>query len=401
LSFRCAIVGGGPAGLYLALLLKTRQPGAEIDVYEQNARDATYGFGIVLADRALSRLRQAHPQSCAEIENASFVSRHRIITHRGQSVFIEENAYGASISRLRLLGILQKFCEDAGVALHFGVRIEDLRRFTDVDLLVGADGANSVVRDSNASEFGTTRGHVSSWLAWCGTRRHFPYPILSFKRTPAGVFYAAAYAYTENFSTFVPECDEAAWVNSGFDRMCDAERHAAVAVIFADELEGHPLVTNNSVWRQLPVIRNARWYTGNTVLIGDALHSAHPSIGSGTRIGMEDSIALAESLLGHVSVAGLDVSAALADFESRRRLTKQKLLEAMDRSIAWYAEVGAKMEKLEPLPFVFDFLTRTGRVDEQRLRSDFPRFMGQYETEWRDYVNRPKSRVDGATSREG
>ena len=388
---RCAIVGGGPAGLYLALLLKTQQPGAVIDVYEQNARDATYGFGIVLADRGLSRLRQAHPQSCAEIEKASFVSRHRIITHRGQAVFIEENAYGASISRLRLLSILQKFCQDAGVALHFGERIEDLRRFADVDLLVGADGANSVVRDLNAGEFGTTRKLVSSWLAWCGTRKHFPYPILSFKQTPAGVFYAAAYAYTENFSTFVPECDAAAWVNSGFDRMTDAERNTAVAGIFAEELDGHPLVTNNSVWRQLPVIRNVHWYTGNTVLIGDALQSAHPSIGSGTRIGMEDSIALAESVQAHSSTGNLDVSMALADFESQRKVTKQKLLDAMDRSIAWYAEVGRKMAELEPLPFVFDFLTRTGRVDEKRLRSEFPRFMSQYEAEWRDYVNRPKS----------
>jgi len=385
---RCAIVGGGPAGLYLALLLKTQQPGVVIDVYEQNARDATYGFGIVLADRGLNRLRQAHAQSCAEIEQASFVSRHRIISLRGQSIFIEENAYGASISRLRLLNILQKFCLEAGVVLHFEQRIDNLQHFADVDFLVGADGANSVVRDLHADQFGTTRGLVGSWLAWCGTTRHFPYPILSFKQTPVGVFYAAAYAYTENFSTFVAECDAQAWVNSGFNNMSDTERNTAVAKIFAEELDGHALVSNNSVWRQLPIIRNEHWCAGNAVLIGDALQTAHPSIGSGTRIGMEDAIALAESVRAHAGTAGLDVAAALADFESRRKLTKQKLLYAMDRSIAWYAEVGHKMAELEPLPFVFDFLTRTGRIGENRLRSEFPRFMSQYETEWRDYVNR-------------
>jgi len=384
----CAIVGGGPAGLYLALLLKSQHPGASIDVFEQNAHDATYGFGIVLADRGLARLRQAHPESCASIEQASFVSRHRIVTHRGQSVFIEEDAYGASISRLRLLSILQDYCREAGVGLHFGQRIESLQRFAGVDLLVGADGANSVVRELHAGAFGTTRSQVESWLAWYGTSRHFAYPILTFKQACGGVFFAAAYAYTENFSTFVPECDPRAWAGSGFAEMSEQERTAATEEIFAEELDGHPLVSNNSIWRQLPVIRNRHWYTGNTVLIGDALHSAHPSIGSGTRIGMEDSIALAQAIRSHTGKSRVNIPAALAEFQSRRSESKRKLLDAMDRSVAWYAEVGQKMRELEPVPFVFDFLTRTGRIDAKRLHTSFPRFMARHEAEWRAWRQR-------------
>ncbi len=387
MSLSCAIVGGGPAGLYLALLLKQRNPDAEVDVYEQNASDATYGFGIVLADRGLQRLRRAHPESCAAIEKVSYITRHRIVTHRGQSVFIEENAYGASISRLRLLNVLQNYCRDAGVRLHFEQRVDQPGRFVDVDLLVGADGANSAVRDALADDFGTTRNTVSSWLAWCGTTRHFPYPILSFKRTEAGVFYAAAYAYTEKFSTFVPECDAQTWVKSGFDRMTDEERNAAAAEIFAEELDGHPLISNNSIWRQLPVIRNRRWYTGHTVLIGDALHSAHPSIGSGTRIAMEDSIALADALQANSGAASVNIAQALAEFKMKRSVSKQKLVDAMDRSVAWYGDVARKMEELEPVAFVFDFLTRTGRITEERLRADFPVFMSRYSAEWEDHVH--------------
>ena len=383
--FHAAIVGGGPAGLYLALLLKTRLPDAHIEVFEQNSADATYGFGIVLADRGLNRLRDAHADSCAAIERNAFVSRHRILSHRGRSVFIEEDAYGASISRLRLLNILQDFCRRAGVVLHFNVRIESSDDVPEATLVVGADGANSVIRDLSPEAFGTQKSSVESWLAWCGTSRHFAYPILSFKQTAGGVFYAAAYAYTENFSTFVPECDAETWVRSGFQHMTDEERNAAVAEIFAEELDGHSLVSNNSIWRQLPVIRNTHWFNGNTVLIGDALHSAHPSIGSGTRIGMEDAIALADALVANAEGGEIRLDTALPEFETRRRQGKGKLLEAMDRSIAWYAGVAERMSQMDTLPFVFDFLTRTGRIDEARLRSGFPRFMSQYEWEWRRY----------------
>jgi 2-polyprenyl-6-methoxyphenol hydroxylase-like FAD-dependent oxidoreductase len=175
-------------------------------------------------------------------------------------------------------------------------------------------------------------------------------------------------------STFVAECDSATWIKSGMDRMSEDERRRVAEEIFAPELAGAPLLSNKSNWRQLPVIRNSRWFHGNRVLIGDALHSAHPSIGSGTRIAMEDSIALAESITA--SEGGIDNM--LLSFQDRRQKEKQKLLDATRRSFTWYETFAEKMERLEPVDFVFDYMMRTGRITEERLRAEFPNFMERY-----------------------
>jgi 2-polyprenyl-6-methoxyphenol hydroxylase-like FAD-dependent oxidoreductase len=283
---KLVVIGGGPAGLYFALLAKQRIPGADINVYEQNPKGATYGFGIVLADRGLNRFRNAHHDSYAAIVNASFVSRNRIITHPRDSVFIEGGGYGGAIARLRLLEILEKFCDAAGVAIHYGTRIDEPERFSDAELVVGADGVNSAVR--RWRQFGTTNYNLTNRLAWYGTKQHFAYPILAFVKTSMGHFVGAAYAYTERMSTFVAECDAATWDRSGLGEMDVDEARLFAEGVFARELDGHPLISNNSLWRQLPVVRNREWYVGNCVLLGDALHSAHPTIGSGTRIAMED-----------------------------------------------------------------------------------------------------------------
>jgi 2-polyprenyl-6-methoxyphenol hydroxylase-like FAD-dependent oxidoreductase len=366
------VIGGGPAGLYFALLAKTRIPSADVSVYEQNPPGATYGFGIVLADHGLDRFRKAHPASYEAIVNASFVSRNRIITHPADTVFIEGGGYGGAIARLRLLEILEEFCAEAGVVIRYDARIEKPEQFTDADLVVGADGVNSVVRRWKA--FGTTNFNLTNRLAWYGTKQHFAYPILAFVKTSMGHFVGAAYAYTERMSTFVAECDAETWARSGLDEMSDDEAREFAGDVFARELNGHTLISNNSVWRQLPVVRNREWSVGNCVLIGDALHSAHPTIGSGTRIAMEDSIALADALEHRQG----DILGSLAAFRRVREPQKNKLVTASEKSFLWYEKFAEKMDSLEPVPFVFDFLMRTGRLTNQRLNAEYPHFMARY-----------------------
>jgi 2-polyprenyl-6-methoxyphenol hydroxylase-like FAD-dependent oxidoreductase len=379
---RVAIVGGGPAGLYLGLLLKTRRPQVTVEVYEQNPRGATYGFGIVIADRGLGRLRQAHPASCAAIEAASYATRNRLFRHREHTIFIEERAYGAAIARLRLLEILESFARDAGVTVHHEARIAELDTLGSADLVVGADGYNSVVRRAHAAAFGTRTSQLKNRLAWYGTRHHFAYPLLSFKVTERGHFVGVAYPYTENLSTFVVESVGDTWERAGLERLTDEQRVSLAHELFGEELEGDELLSNHSLWRALPMLSNERWYVDRHVLIGDALHSMHPSIGSGTRVAMEDAIALADALDARYP----DLDEGLAAFEATRRPGKQKLLDANRRSYLWYEQVAEKMDRLDPVELVFDFLGRTGRISEERLNAEFPKFLARYRPR---YAGRP------------
>jgi 2-polyprenyl-6-methoxyphenol hydroxylase-like FAD-dependent oxidoreductase len=309
-----------------------------------------------------------------------------MIIHRGQRVFVEGGGYGGAIARLRLLNILQERCERQGVKVFYDHRLGDPSGI-DADLIVGADGVNSALRTRYADEFGTTSWLLGNRLAWYGTRRHFPYPLLAFKKTEHGYFWAAAYAYSECMGTFVAECDLATWERSGFADKSDEERQALTEALFAEELDGHALISNKSQWYSLSVIRSRNWSVGHRVLIGDALHSAHPSIGSGTRIAMEDAIALCEALAAEPDIAG-----ALARFRTTREPGKQKLVSAAEKSFMWYENIAEKLNQLDPATFVFDFMTRTGRVDHARLTAEFPRFMQTYAKQWEEFAI---ARADG------
>ena len=372
------VVGGGPSGLYFSLLMKKRFADADVHVFEQNPRDATYGFGIVLAERGLKRLEKADPASFQAIMEASFMSRHRMIRHPDEQIFVEGGGYGGAISRLKLLEILEEHCVGAGVRISYESRIDSTSEMETADLVVGADGVNSVVRRRREKEFGTTQWLLTNRLAWYGTTRHFAYPLLSFKKTEFGCFVAAGYGYTERMSTFVPECDAQTWTRSGMDRMDEDKRRRFTETVFAEELGGAALISNASVWRPLPVIRNREWSSDRYVLIGDALHSAHPTIGSGTRIAMEDSISLVEALILHPT----SIPDALATFRRLREPGKQKLVDAAEKSFMWYEGFSDRLLALEPVEFVFDFLTRTGRVDRSRLEAEYPRFMARYGHRW-------------------
>lgn len=375
---KVVVIGGGPAGLYFAMLVRKSQPQWSVVVLEQNPPDATFGFGVVMADSGRANLHQADAASHdALIAKMTFTDR-QVITVRETPVVVERPGKGGAIRRIDLLSVLQDAARAAGVDVRSGVRLDGVAQLAahglaDADIVVGADGVNSVVRNEDEAGFGTRRSQLDNRFAWFGVGKAFDNPALVFREYQGGSFIAHYYPYAAGLSTFVAECDAATWQLMGMDAMSLDERRALFEKVFAPELDGHPLLSNNSLWRQFPVIRNDRWVSGNKVLIGDAQTSAHFSIGSGTRIAMEDAIALAAAVC--------ETQGAVADklqaFVARRKPEKDKLIGASERSYLWYEDIGRWMREYSPYEFVYRFMTRTGRVSDERLASSFPRLYAE------------------------
>jgi 2-polyprenyl-6-methoxyphenol hydroxylase-like FAD-dependent oxidoreductase len=372
---RIAILGAGPAGLYLAYLLKRRRSDADITIVEQNPPDATFGFGVVFSDRALEFLREDDPETFAAITPQMESWDDMTLVIRNERVVIDGIGF-AAIGRLKLLQLLQQRLRSVGVTPEFSRAVTSLDEFDGADLVVGADGVNSLVRRTFAEQFGASVTFLANYFAWFGTGQYYDTLTQTFRHTPIGDFNAHHYRYAPGRSTFIVETDEASFARAGFERMEEAETRSLYQKIFADALGGHPLISNNSIWRRFPLVRNARWHYGKYVLIGDALHTAHFSIGSGTRLAMEDAIALDRALATH----GDDVAAALPAFEAARRPIVEKLVTGAMASAAWYENFAGHME-LGPADFAMSYITRSGRVDLERLRKLSPRFVEQYERE--------------------
>lgn len=372
---RIAILGAGPAGLYLAYLLKRRRPDADITIVEQNPAGATFGFGVVFSDRALEFLREDDPETFAALTPQMEVWNDMTIVHRNERVVIDGIGF-AAIGRLKLLQLLQQHLRAVGVVPEFSRTVTSLDEFAGADLVVGADGVNSLVRKTFVDEFGASVTLLANYFAWFGTSQRYDTLTQTFRHTPIGDFNAHHYRHAPGRSTFVVETDEASFARAGFERMEEAETRSLCQKIFADALGGHPLISNNSLWRRFPVVRNARWHHGKYVLIGDALHTAHFSVGSGTRLAMEDAIALDRALAVH----GDDVAAALPSFEVARRPIVEKLVAGANGSAAWYESFAGRME-LAAVDFAMSYITRSGRIDLDRLRKLSPRFVERYERE--------------------
>lgn len=368
-----AVLGAGPAGLYFASLWKRRHPEADVRVYEQNAGDVTFGFGVVFSERALEFLRDDDPETYDLVTPKMESWRDITLVHRGERIAIDGVGFSA-IGRLAILQLLQERARAVGVTIEFGRTIRSLDELARADLIVAADGVNSLVRRSFEGDFGASLSYLDNKFAWYGTTKRFDTLTLTFVRTPEGVFTAHHYRYSPTMSTFIVECDRPTWERAAFDRMNADDTRAYCERAFAATLDGHPLVSNNTYWRTFPQLANRRWSFRNMVLVGDALHTAHFTIGSGTRLAMEDVIALAKGL---ESAPG-DVRAGLAAYEASRRPILEKLTKAANASAAWHERFREHME-LDPRAFAMSYITRSGRIDSARLREMSPKFMAYCE----------------------
>jgi 2-polyprenyl-6-methoxyphenol hydroxylase-like FAD-dependent oxidoreductase len=371
-ALRIAVIGGGPGGLYFAYLWKTRHPEARIDLFEQNPADATWGFGVVFSEQALEFLRTDDPHTVDAIAPRMESWKNITLNLRGESVEIDGVGFSA-IGRLELLTLLQARARAAGVTLHYDTIIPTVATLEGCDLVVAADGLNSMVRRSFEGQFGASVSHSSNKFAWYGTTKTFATLSQTFVATDRGTFNAHHYRYSSTMSTFLVECDVVTWDAYGFASKTIEESQAVCEQVFAATLEGHRLISNKSVWRNFPWIWNERWSYRNMVLIGDALHSAHFSIGSGTRLAIEDAIALTKALEEEA-----DIASGLARYEAERKPIVKKLVTAARTSADWYENFPAHMKR-DLMDFAYSYITRSGRIDDARLGAMSPQFMARYE----------------------
>lgn len=365
------ILGAGPAGLYTAILIRKLLPSAQVRVTEQNPEGATFGFGVVFSDQALGFLKADDPETHDLIIPHMERWQNMTLNLPKGSVVLDGVGF-TSIGRLELIEILKGRAQDLGMPIRFNTRIESLDDIK-ADLVIGADGLNSLVRQSFDPAFAPKMENFSNHFAWFGATVPFDTLTQTFIETDKGPLNAHHYRYAPDRSTFIVECDDATFKAHGFDRMTEADSAVYCSNLFKDVLGGTALVMNRSNWRQFPRLWCENWVAGNFVLIGDAVHTAHFSIGSGTRLALEDALALIHALKDHD-----DVASALAAFQASRPPIARKIVDAANTSASWYETFATKMQ-LPPMDFAYDYLMRSGRLTRDRLRQLAPKFLADYE----------------------
>jgi anthraniloyl-CoA monooxygenase len=363
-------VGGGPAALYFSILMKKADPSHEITVIERNRLDDTFGFGVVFSDATQNNLAAADPDTYDDM--ASHFAHWDAIDVHYQGQVITSRGHGFSgLSRRGLLALLGRRCQELGVCLEVGTAVRDPDRYQSADLVLGADGFNSTVRQHYADHFQPSMDERPNRFVWLGTTRPFPAFTFYFKRDKHGVWRVHAYQYEPGHATFIVEATEATWRAARMDKASESDTVAFCEALFKEELQGHRLFKNRSLWRRFVTVKNAVWSHNNVVLVGDAAHTAHFSVGSGTKLAIEDAIALAGTLQRE-----RDVPTALAAYEAERRPAVESLQRAAQVSLQWFEDTERYMD-LEPLQFAFNLLTRSLRITHDNLKVRDPEFVSK------------------------
>jgi anthraniloyl-CoA monooxygenase len=375
-------VGGGPGGLYFALLMKRADPRHRIRVIERNRPGDTFGFGVVFSDATMVGIAEADADAYDEIARQLVHWDDIEIHYRGET--LRSTGHGFSgVSRHTLLRVLQEQAVIAGIDLHFESEVKSLGAIAGADLVVGADGANSTIRSLLGGKTTAVIDTRPNRFVWLGTTKPFPAFTFYFKCNEHGLWRVHAYEYEPGRSTFIVECRDETWRAAGLDRATEAESAAFLEQLFATELQGHALVTNRSIWRQFPTIVTQPWSVDRIVLIGDAAHTAHFSVGSGTRMAMEDAVTLRHALTTELEKGDGgrhdQVARALQAYEAARRPQVESLQRAAQASLEWFEETERYMNA-PPLQFAFTLLTRSLRITHEDLRVRDPEFLEQVDS---------------------
>ena len=391
---KIACIGGGPAGLYFAISMKLRDPAHEIEVFERNAPGVTFGWGVVFSDLTVENITANDPVS-AKVITGEFAHWDDIDVHyRGECITSSGHGF-IGIGRRRLLQILQDRARELGVALHFEAECDPADpKWSGYDLVIAADGANSRFRDAHAQAFQVDVDVRANKFVWLGTSKVFDAFTFAFEETEHGWIWAHAYRFAPDCSTFIVECSEETWRGFGFDSMSQNDSIATCERIFAKYLDGHSLQSNAShlagpeAWLNFRRIKCDNWSVGNTILLGDAAHTAHFSVGSGTKLALEDAIKLA----GVLNRPGLSHAQALAEYQAERNLEVLKLQNSARNSTEWF-ETLERYTHFEPLQFAYSLLTRSQRISHENLRLR--------DREWLEGVERWfwKRATNGATNK--
>ncbi|WP_411151658.1 FAD-dependent monooxygenase [Streptomyces sp. A30] len=378
-------MGGGPGGLFFAALIKQADPSVQVTVFERNRAEDTFGFGVVFSDATLAAIHAADPVPRTALAEDGRHWDDIEVRLKGQRIRCGGNGM-AAITRKTLLQLLRRRAEEVGVELRFSHEVPaDPSQLADYDLIVAADGANSRFRDRLADVLVPEVEVATAKFIWFGTDYLFDGLTFVHEHGPHGTFAVHGYPIGDGVSTFIVETDEETWRRAGLDEFdtaqppgpSDDKSKQYLEKLFAEQIDGHELLVNNSRWGNFRTLRTHRWHSGNVVLLGDAAHTAHFSVGSGTKMAMEDAIALADSVLAHRD----DVPSALEAYEAARRPSVEKIQGSARPSLSWWEHFGRYHDAFEPTQFAFHFISRS--IGKERIARRDPEFVDAVVRDWR------------------
>lgn len=358
---KISVIGGGPGGLYFSILTKKAMPNCQIDIYERNKPDDSFGFGVVFSDETLGEFLKRDMESYELIRSKFAYWDDIIIARDGEEVSIAGNGF-CGCSRKTLLQLLQQRCIEEGVNLHYEQTIDDLTKFKDSDIIIASDGIGSAIRTQYKNDFGTQVTLKKNRFVWLGSTKPLNAFTYFFRNTPYGMFVAHSYQYEKGMSTWIFECTDETWNKAGFEVTNETDTIAKISELFKEELDGHPLISNKSHWRQFPHVTNKNWFHDNIVLLGDAKATAHYSIGSGTKLAMDSAIGLSDAVLANPN----DVQAAFQHYEKTRRNTVEMIQYAALVSLDWFENMDRNAQH-DFQQFAFGCMTRSKKVTFENL----------------------------------